>query len=138
MRGAVSKTDIDGAIEEDVIHMVSAFLAERSVVLAQLCSAAKHNENEAARELLSLIDVVGSNVQLRERARLSSSGSEFDILRPQVFAPEPEARTLRVDEAGVAKDQLREGRCIKHDGLHGAQCARDDAVRGLGYPRGWR
>lgn len=64
LRGAVSKKDIDDAVEEDVTHMVSAFSVKRSVVLAQLRSAAKRNENEAARQLLALIDVEGSIVTM--------------------------------------------------------------------------
>jgi predicted transposase YbfD/YdcC len=64
LRGAVSKKDIDDAVHEDVTHMVSAFSATRSVVLAQLRSAAKRNENEAARELLSLLDVEGAVVTM--------------------------------------------------------------------------
>lgn len=64
LRGAVSKKEVGDALEEDVTHMVSAFSAKRSLVLAQIRSAAKRNENKAARELLSLIDIEGSIVTM--------------------------------------------------------------------------
>lgn len=62
LRGALNKAAYNEAKGEDQVHMVSAFSVHRRVVLGQLRSAAKANESEIARKLLSLINVKGAVV----------------------------------------------------------------------------
>ena len=64
LRGALNKQDEKNAREEDQVHIVSAYSKNAGVVLAQLRSAAVANENQAARDLLEILDVKGSVVTM--------------------------------------------------------------------------
>ena len=64
LRGALNRSAELSAMAEDQVHVVSACSKQRGIVLAQLRSAAKANENKAARELLEILDVKGAIVTM--------------------------------------------------------------------------
>jgi predicted transposase YbfD/YdcC len=64
LRGALDRKAEQNAKAEDQVHMVSAYSKYRGVVLEQLRSAAVANENQAARDLLAVVDVKGAVVTM--------------------------------------------------------------------------
>jgi len=64
LRGAIDRKAEQNAKANDQVHMVSAYSKNRGVVLAQLRSAAVANENQAARDLLEVLDVNGAVVTM--------------------------------------------------------------------------
>lgn len=80
LRGALNRKHEQNAKAEDQVHMVSAYSKARGVVLAQLRSSAVANENQAARDLLQLLDVTKSIVTM-DAAHCQASTIDLAVAR---------------------------------------------------------